>query len=360
MPRTNLQNTTYSDMSNTVDDYSVDSMTIDESQTKEFKYNNPDWNEYLGYYKQIPELKKSVDALAMWTAGKGWVANARDSAVLNRLRGWGEDTFDSIMQNMIIVKKINGDAYAEIIRSEDNALLNLKPLNPSRVRIVCNEKGIIIRYEEYDPVTRKALRNFKPNQIFHICNDRVANEIHGVSVIEACKWIIDARNEAMVDWRRILHRSSIRVLEVDADDSTTLSTLKSQYAEAINNGELLILPKQEAGGFQDLQTPPLQPFIDWIRYLEDNFYKAVGVPKIILGGAQDYVEASSKVGYLTFEQCYMSEQRLLEQDITAQLGLRVLFNRPTSLKDNVQSSEAANTGQVGIQPKEGGINLERE
>ena len=89
-----------------------------------------------------------------------------------------------------------------------------------------------------------------------------------------------------------------------------------------------------------------------IRYLENFFYQAVGIPKIILGGAQEYTEASSKVGYLTFEQVYMAEQRLLEQDLWAQLAIRLEFERPTSLKEEVVTSEAANTGQVGFQPNE--------
>ena len=92
--------------------------------------------------------------------------------------------------------------------------------------------------------------------------------------------------------------------------------------------------------------------MNWIRYLENVFYQAVGVPKIILGGSQEFTEASSKIGYLTFEQPYMAEQRELESDLWAQLGIKVKFERPVSLKEDVQQNEAANTGQVGIQANE--------
>jgi hypothetical protein len=257
---------------------------------------------------------------------------------------------------MIVVKKINGDAYAEIIRDNSEKgkgqLINLKPLNPSNVRIVLNKKGLIIRYEEYDTSSKQTKRKFKVSEILHLCNNRVANEIHGVSVIEACKWIIDARNEAMSDWRRILHRSTIRVLEVDSQDITKLTYLNEQYSQAIKNGELLILPIQDGGGFKDLSPPSITNFLEWIRYLENFFYQAVGIPKIILGGSQDFTEASSKVGYLTFEQVYMAEQRLLEQDLFNQLGVIIEFNRPVSLKENVQTDEGKNTVQTGFQPNE--------
>jgi hypothetical protein len=56
----------------------------------------------------------------------------------------------------------------------------------------------------------------------------------------------------------------------------------------------------------------------------------------------------------------MAEQRKLEQDLWKQLGIKIQFKRPISLKDDVQSSEQANTGQTGFQNKESSINMQRE
>jgi len=355
MPETNLSNSTTSSMNSSVTNFSVSPRTIDEAQISEQKWYNPFWSKYLGYYKAIPELKQAVDSLAMWTAGKGYTADNRTKAILEHISGWGEDSFDSIMQNLLVTKKINGDAFAERIVADDadKTLINLKPLNPSRIRTVVDPKGIIVRYEEWNPAGNQPIRNFKPDEIFHIVNNRIANEIHGVSVVESCQWVIDARNEAMSDWRRILHRSSIRVMYVDIDDTSKLTVIKTQYADAIKNGEVLILPvKKGDAELVDYSAPPLEAFLGWIRYLENFFYQAVGVPKVILGGSQEFTEASSKVGYLTFEQVYATEQRLLEQDLWNQLAIKITFERPVSLKEDVLTSEAANTGQVGFQPNE--------
>lgn len=347
-----ISRTTQTSMDTAVLDYSVANKVLDTAQQNETSWENSKFTEYLGYYKQIPELKKSIDALAMWTTGKGWVANAETTVLLNHITGWGEDSFDSLMFNMIVIKKINGDAYAEIIRDpQTDTLINIKPLNPQTMRTVVNQKGLIDRYEELDTKNKTTKRTFPKEKILHLVNDRIGNEIHGVSVVEACKWVIDARNEAMADRRRILHRSTIRVIEVESDDTLKLSTLKTQYAEAINKGEVLIVPKDNVS-FPDVKPLSTQDHDTWIRYLENFFYQAVGVPKIILGGAQEYTEASSKIGFLTFEQPYMTEQRLLEQDLWNQLGIKIKFNRPVSLKDEVQSSEAANTGQIGFQANE--------
>lgn len=355
MAEKDITQTTNTELNSNVDDFNVNSDTIDEGGiNKESYWDNPNWSEYLGYYKSIPELKKAIDALAYWTAGKGFNADIRTTNMLRLIKGWGEDTFQSIMQNLLVVKKINGDAFAEIIRDKTNPLiiLNLKPLNPANMRIVVDKKGIIKRYDVLNNLKTKK-ESFDPEDILHLSNDRIASEIHGISVVEACKWVIDAKNEAMSDWRRISHRATVRVLYVDEDDSQRLASLKRDYSEAVNKGELIILPvKREEADFEDLTLPPHTAFMDWIRYLENFFYQAVGIPKIILGGSQDFTEASSKIGYLTFEQVYMSEQRLLEDDLFSQLGIEITFERPISLKDDAAGSEAKNTGQVGIQENE--------
>ena len=354
---TDISNALQTQTEDKVDDYSVSSATLDEAETKEYKWDNPNWSEYLGYLKKIPEFKEAIRALARWTTGKGYETDNRTKVILENITGWGEDSFQSIVTGMIIVKKANGDAYAEIIRNDKGTLINLKPLNPSNVTTVTNAKGFIIRYEVKQAKGKK--KNFQPQEILHLCNDRIANEIHGTSCLEACKWTIDARNEAMSDWRRISHRSTIRVLYVDSDDNTKLKTLRTQYAEAIDKGEVLILPaKKGEAELEDYSTPPLQPFIEWIRYLEGFFYQALGVPKAIANTA-DFTEAASKVGYLTFEPVYTEEQSLLEQDLWNQLAIRVKFNRPPSLSGTLQQDETKNTGQTGFQPNETQATIQR-
>ena len=346
-----LRETTTTGMTNVVTDYKVTQKVVDEpSKSDETYYENPNWSKYLGYYKQIPEFKEAIRALARWSVGRGFNTDTGTKVILDHITGAGEDTFQSIITNHLIVKKVNGDAYAEIIRGDDKneTLINLKPLNPAHMRTVFNKKGLITAYEEFDPSSKQTKRRFKPEEIFHSMNDRIANEIHGTSVLEACQWVIDARNEAMVDKRRVHHRSTIRVMEVDSDDTTKLGTLKAQYAEAIKSGEVLIVPK--GIGFMDAPLNYIDT-IDWIRYLEGFFYQAVGVPRAI-ANTESFTEASSKVGYLTFEPVYVEEQTLLEQDLWNQLGIKVTFNRPPSLSGVLQSDEAKNTGQMSFQPNE--------
>lgn len=351
---TDITKTTTTQLKTGVADYKVAAKTLDEATTqKETFWQSPDWSKYLGYLKTIPEYRNAVRSLAIWTCGKGWTSPSLETtATLERIRGAGEDSFDSIMQDMIIVKKTNGDAFLEIIRNDRGTLINLKKLNPAKCRSVWNPKGLIIGYDIQQ--ADGTWERMSTDKIFHIMNDRIANEIHGTSVLESCKFVIDWTNEVMSDLRRLMHRSSLRVIYIDVDKTSELNTYREQYKDAIKNGEVLILPGKRGTDVEivDYPIPPTEAYLSVLNFLKDYFYEVVNVPKVMTGSTAGTTEASSKIGYLVFEQPYMTEQRLLEQDLWNQLGLRVTFERPVSLKEPMQTSEAANTGQVGFQPTE--------
>jgi len=359
----NLSNTTTTELNSAGLDYKTPSEHIDDTEEQKRTYwDNTYWSEGLGIYKNIPEFKEAIRALARWAIGRGYnVEQDKDKITLDNIEGWGEDSFQSIMTSLIITKKINGDAYAEIIRDEkDGRLVNLIPLNPRKIRVLFNKKGLIEGYTELGKDGKPTEVKWQPEEIFHISNDRIASEIHGTPSWEAVKWVIEARNEAMRDWRRISHRSSIRVIYCDIDNPTKLSELRTQWKTAIKDGEVLVLPGRQNKDIEvmDYTTPPLQPFLDWIRYLEGFFYQAVGIPKAI-ANTSDFTEAASKVGYMTFEPVYVEEQTLLEQDIWNQLAIRIKFNRPPSLSGMMQEEEQKNQGQVGFQPNESELNIQR-
>lgn len=351
MVELNIGAATTTTLSSDVSNFSVNSQSPDRpsQNQEETYYDYPKAAEYLGYYKTIPELKKAIDALATWTTGKGFDASTNVTILVDKFVGWGEDNFTSILWNLIVQKKVFGDAFAEIIRDEDSNVINIKPLYTGDMRVVVNSQGIITRYEQRTNAKGPNIK-FSPNKILHLVNDRVANEIHGVSVIEACKDIIDARNEALSDERKIKHRElGLGVLYLDTDNTTRINAIKTQYSNAIKNGELLILPKDTAE-IKDTGVKPTDR-LAWIQYLENFFYQAVGVPRVI-ATSENFTEAASKVGYLTFEPIYTREQTDLEKDLWNQAAIKIKLNRPPSLMDNVQSDEAKNTGQLGIQPNE--------
>jgi hypothetical protein len=156
--------------------------------------------------------------------------------------------------------------------------------------------------------------------------------------------------ELLTDKRRILHRSTIRVMEVDEDDPVKLANLKRDFASAINKGEVLLVPKG-TGALQDLSAPTSE-HLEFARYIENKLYQNMGIPKVILGGTAENTEASAKVSVVVFDPIFQREIYELEKDLWNQLGIRITINKQPSLMDNMQTDEAKNTGQVGFQPND--------
>jgi len=346
---TDITQTQTTTLNTSVQNFSLNNQNTDGASGEETFWYNDKWTQRYAYYMNIPELKNAIKGYATWITGKGFETDPRTETILEHIKGWGEDNFLAIIWNLLVTKKINGDAYAEIIRDEKtNLLINLKPLDPAKMCHVVNSKGVLKKYKYQQ--ADKTYITFEPDKILHLVNDRIADNIHGDSVIDAIKWAIDARNEAMQDWRRISHRATIRILYIEEDDTSKLTNMKRDYADAINKGELLILPvKAGDAQFQDLTLPPYQAFLDWIRYLENFFYQAIGVPKVVLGGTQENTEASAKVAYTAYEQFYTKEVVDLEADLWNQLLIKIKFNNPASFVADMANSEAKNTGQLGFQ-----------
>jgi hypothetical protein len=354
MAETNISGTEYGNLSGTGTSYSVDPVQTDGATgQKETEYINSDWAQQLGYYKKIPELKAAIDAKATWTVGKGFTTNPVTEMLLSSIKGNGKDTFNTILENLIRTAQIGGDSYAEIIRDDDDVLANLKPLDPETIKIVANRKGLIIRYEQVGKIN-KDIKKFKPENMFHLSRNRVADEMHGQSMIDAVEEIILMRNEAMSDMRILMHRhvKPITVFHLDTDDAAKISEFKAKADKATDKGENLFIPK---GAVElDMQAvasnATLNP-LPWIESLNNYFFQATGVPDIIVGGSKSLTEASSKIAYLAFQQTIEEEQLYVEEQILSQLNLEISLEFPASL-ENEMLSDNKKDGAMNIDQSE--------
>jgi len=340
MPDTDIGSAEASNVRNIIEDYSVDSQETDQSSgQKESTWQNSKWTTYHGYYRTIPELQTAIDAKANWTMGAGFTSDETSEMLLNNIKGNGKDSFNSILSNMIRVKTIGGDSFAEIIR-DDGVLVNLKPLDPGSMVIVTNQKGQIIRYEQ---VSRDKTPNkkFKPEEIFHLSRNRLADEIHGISVVPSVEWIILARNEAMNDWKRVLHRNidPLWIFHLDTDDTTKISAFKTKMDAARGNGENMYIPKGAVVPelVTTAQNANLNP-LTWINQLNDYFFQAVNMPQIIVGNAKEFTDASAKIVYLSFEQSVKGEQLYTEEQVLNQLNMEIHLTFPASLQEMLNES----------------------
>jgi hypothetical protein len=357
MPQLDIDSATATDLTNQITDYSVDTEQTDAPDGQaEFEWQMTNFSEYLGYYKNIPELQTAIDAKVKWTVGAGYLAEEPTVMLLDGIKGTGKDTFLNILKNMDTIRTLAGDSFAEIIRDKDDVLVNLKPIDPSTIVIISNKKGQIVRYEQREKVKNevKRIATFQPDEMFHLRRKRIADEVHGISIIPTVEKIILMRNEAMSDWKRVLHRNvePLFIYHLDTDDTTEIATFKATMDAARKNGENLYVPKgvvvpELVATAQNSSLNPLQ----WINQLNDYFFQAVNVPQIIIGNSKEFTDASSKIAYLSFEQSVKEEQLYLEEEILSQLNLEVKFVFPASLQNELISGQPPNT-EIEQKPEE--------
>ena len=357
MPETKIEGASASDLTAAITSYSVEDETTDAaSEIKETRWINEDWTKQFGYYKNIPELKVAIDAKATWTVGKGFIADPQTTMLLQTIKGWGRDTFNSILENCIRTYHIGGDAFCEIIRDETGILMNVKPLDPQIMVTIVDGKGRIKRYEQESKVKGQPPVKFKPERILHFTRNRVADEVHGQSVIDAVEDMILMRNEAMSDWKRVLHRNvePLWIFHLDTDDTSKVAEFKAKYDAAKGKGENMYIPKDAVVPevVSTASNATLNP-LPWIENLNKYFFQAVGVPNIIVGASADFTEASAKIAYLAFQQTIEEEQLFIEEEIMSQLNLVIELEFPASLENEVLSDKAKDgEGEQAAQPND--------
>ncbi len=359
MAQFDLRKATTTDFTNTVPDFIVAAKALDvaSADKSETYVYFPDAPAKFGYYFSIPEIYSAVNALATWTVSRGWTTENRETEViLNKIDGMGKDTFESIMWNHEVVKLVVKDSFCEVIRNKKGTLVNLIPISPERVKVVIVGSRIK-RYEIWngEKWVKKGINN-----ILHSQNKRIGDQITGTSQIDASKFVIDARNEALADERTIKHRDkALGIVYYKTNNEGKISYANAQIEKAVKNGEMVGLPEDTA----EIKPYPSKSSEDrqsWISYLENFIYQVFGVPRSI-ATSDGTSEVGGKMGHVIFEPIYTKEQVDLERDLKRQQAIEIKFNRPPSLGGmQPQLDEAKNTGQVAIQPNDVEASITRE
>lgn len=338
-------------------DYRVPSVTPDSVQNKDENYwDNPNFTKWFGKYINVAKIKKALDGYADWVLGNGYSTDTNTKMVLEHISGNKKESFNDVMWNAIVMKKVNGDAFVHVMRDpkdlETGIIINMRVLDPNRMRTVFNGKGRIKEYRYHDSAQKNgAYVTYEPEEILHLMNDKVADEMHGRSVIEPIEWNVEAQEEAKRVLRKLTWRAGVvRVIEVDTSKPSELATLKAQYKTAEENGDVLLLPKDKARAVDWKPNLDYAGILAYLEYLDNEFYISIGFPRDLSGASTSATEAGMKMSYITHEPLYVKEVKELEDALWNQLGLKLTFNRQQSLMDNAQSDEAKNTNQTQMMP----------
>lgn len=321
----------------------LDGFNIEKIGTESQSYT-PDWEKWNGIYKTIPELKAEIDTFCRWVIGRKLTMDSATEETGNRIKGNGKDSLRKILMNQKRVSKICGDSFAEKVKDKAKRLINLKPLDPKTIRIEANSKGIIKRYVQIIDKNKPANQNkkdpniiaeWKPNEIFHLANNKIADEIHGIPETESLLKIIKWRHQVMNAYSVILQRymKPTYFYETDTDDETEILGIKTKIDNAVTNFENVVLPKgtlAEVKNVRTAQQATLDP-MPWMNFLKKYFVLTSGTPDIVLGESRESAVSSGELNFISYKERVIQEQFDYSEEIKAQLGLTIKFEEPREI-----------------------------
>ena len=360
MAEFNLGLATTTDFQNQVPDFIVEAKALDAANDggeETFVYFDKA-TENFGYYFKHPQVSSPINSLATWSVSRGWKAKATLMKVqLNHVTGNGKDTFDTVMWNHQVTKLINGDAFIEVVRGGKlNILFNMINISPERVKVVY----VGSRIKRYEIWNGKKWVKKAVEDILHSQNKRIGDQVHGTSLIQSGKEVIDTLLEAYRDERTIKHRDkALGIVYYKTNNAGKITFANTQIEKAVKNGEMVGLPEDTAK-IEPYPSKSSEDRQNWLQYNENLGYQTGGVPRSI-ATSDGTSEVGGKMGHVIFEPIYTKEQVDLEGDLLLQQQIDITFNRPPSLGGlQPQIDESKNTGQINIQPNDVTADLERE
>ena len=351
-----------SDLTNVVKDFSVDKASTDAAQDqKETAWTNDHWTQDLAYYNEIPEVMGVIDAKVAWTSEGGFTADPQTTLLLDTIRGNGFDTFTSILGTLDRTKEIGGDCYGHIIRDSEGNLINLKPLPVESMQHVVGRDGMFIRFEQINRTTGKTIRKYKLEEMFYVPRNRVNDEIHGNTMITRLAFIILARNEAMADYKQVMHRfvKPRWKIALDTDKPAKIAVEKAKWDKANADGENMYTPMGavEADLIAVSPNATLNP-LTWIESLNTYFYESAQVPRIVVGGSGGFTDAAVKIALVGYTENIKKRQLFWEDQIRAQLNLVIKLKEPVNLMNDLLSQQGKQGDQQAVEPNDVTAELE--
>ena len=323
------------------------------SESTEATTYQADFPKWHGLYRKIPELRSTIDTEARWIVSKEIkLLNKAAKDASKRIKGKGKETFRIVLLNMKRTSMVGGDSYSWAPRDKAGRLINLKILDPGSIQIQADKFGIIKNYAQLADKGHgslipgkgpKVLDNFKPEEIFHLSNDPIADEIHGIPEPEKLQDLIKMRHLALSDSSVILHKygKPTYFYEADTDDETELAAITDKIDKAFTEFKNIVTPKGTLTKIDRISVPQYgtidaQP---WHNFLRSYFTESSNVPDLVRGKSDEVSLAAGKLNILSFKEKIIMKQMEYEEQIEAQLGLKLEFERPVEIDIEISRTE---------------------
>lgn len=346
----NTDSSTTTDFKNQVPDFIVQSMALDIANSdgsETFIYYEKATENY-GYYFNHPQVASPLNAICTWSFRQGYTVEEKVmEKVLANIDGNGKETFTNIIWNHANVKIGHGDAFCDIIRSEDGLPVNLINISPERVKTV----AVGPRIKRYEIWNGSKWVKKRVDEIFHSMGKKIGDSIRGTGQIQSNKSVNDTMIEAYKDERTIKHRDkALGIVYYKTSNTGKIKFANDAIAKAVKDGEMVGFPEDTAK-IEPYPSKSSEDRQNWLSYNENLSYQTGGVPRSIVT-SDGTSEVGGINGHLIFEPIYGAEQLDMENELWQQVAIKVKFNRPPSLAPKTQENAEKNTGQTAIQPAE--------
>lgn len=320
----------------------LDSFIIPGQETDSSSYLC-DWKKWHGIYRKIPEARSTIDLWCKWVIGKEIkFKNSKQEEICNRIKGNGIQTFRTILINHKRVSKVAGDSFLEKIRDKAGRLINLKHLNSGTIKTTANKFGIIEKYEQVSttnkspvPIILNTWEGETLDNIWHLANDPIADEIHGIPEIEKLydiiKWKYQLTNITSVVFRRYI--APILDIYAKTDDPTEIAHIQTIFDNSFKNFENRIFPAGVIDKVERVSVPQystLDP-LPMLMFYRSYFTESSNVPDLIRGKSDEVSLAAGKLNYLGFKEKIIMEQIEYAEQIKQQLGIDLKFSEPKEI-----------------------------
>ena len=332
----------------------------------------PEWQKWHGQYRDIPENQATIDVWCKWIIGKKITfLKPEHEKTAKKIKGNGKDTFRKILLNGKRTSKICGDGFIQKVKDKAGRLINLIPQNPGTITIIANRKSRILKYVQFMENTninlgttnaeiqeeiqknimeKTIVSSWDPDEMFHISNNRIADEIHGIPESEKLELIGQWKKQASEDQSTIIRRygKPTYFYEVDTDDDTEIADIETKINKTITEFSNMVVPKGTLSEVKNIRTPQLGTIdvIPWLNHLRSYYTEASGVPDLIRGKSDEVSLAAGKLNVLGFKEKIIMEQIEFSEDIEAQINLELEFEPPPQIDTEIAKTMKEQEGKI--------------
>ena len=236
-----------------------------------------------------------------------------------------ENSFDEIIERIVVDLHIYGDAYLELVRNKDEKVKAIYNVYAPSMRVLIDKHGIVQGYLQKLEYSSQSVV-FAERDVVHFKLNNPGNEVYGLSPLESLFIPIESDLYAQAYNRDFFKNNATPRLHVDMGNCTYAQLKRNRHywnTEVKGSGNAHKTIITEGGAkINPIGTPPKDmEFLNQRKFSRDEILAVFGVPPIKVGIYEDANRANADEQDKTFK----AEKILpLQKNIARKINRRIL------------------------------------